>query len=81
MKALLLTTLLIIALPYAIYRFYTLIIVLHKQKKYGKSKELIEWQINQDPISRFFRYGFLKKIEMKGYDYKILKEQEDELKN
>jgi cell shape-determining protein MreC len=78
MKAFFLTILIIIIIPFIIYRIYILITILSKQKKFGKSRELTEWLINNNPIERFFTYGTFKKIEIEKNDYKILKEDREE---
>ena len=81
MKAFLLTVLIILIIPFAIYRIYILISILSKRKKFGRSRELTEWLINNNPIKRFFRYGTFEKIEIEKYDYKILKEDREEKAN
>lgn len=77
MKALFITILVILLIPYVLYRIYIGYLILNKKKKYNKSTIIGEWYINSNPIRRLFMFGTFKNVKVEGYKYKILNSDED----
>lgn len=80
-KALFITLVMIIGIPYIIYRCYVGFVILSKKRKYGKSDAMVNWYINNDPIRRFFLFGTFKRVKIEKHKYKILKNDEEEVKD
>lgn len=81
MKALFITILVMVLIPYTLYRIYIGYLILNKKTKYNKSSKIGDWYINGNPITRLLMFGTFKNVKVEGYKYKILNKEEEIAEN